>query len=107
VVASIMAYSLSGSEAKALKRFSQTPFSAQREKRRWVLFQSPKRSGKSRHGATERNFQITASTNSRLQTTLSRPTWPGRPEADSLSGRTDRREVHNVSSESLLFEVSL
>jgi hypothetical protein len=67
MVASIIAHSLSGSSAKVLKRLSQTPFAAQREKRLWVFFQSPKRSGKSRHGAPERNFQITASTNRRLQ----------------------------------------
>jgi len=58
IVASIIAYSLSGSSAKALKRFSQTPLAAQREKRLWVLHQPPKRSGKSRHGVPTRNFQI-------------------------------------------------
>ena len=35
---------------QVLKRLSQTPLAAQREKRLWVFFQSPKRSGKSRHG---------------------------------------------------------
>jgi len=79
MVASIIMYSLSGSSAKALKRLSQTPLFAQREKRVCVFFQPPKRSGKSRHGAPERNFQITASTNSRLPRSLLRPTWPGRP----------------------------
>src|SRR3984957_2253033 len=63
MVASIIAYSLSGSSAKALKRLSQTPFFAQRENRVWTFFQAPNRSGRSRHGAPERNFQITASTN--------------------------------------------
>jgi hypothetical protein len=79
MVASIIAYSLSGSSAKTLKRFFQTPLSAQREKRLWVFFQPPKRSGRSRHGAPDRNFQITASTNNRLPLTLLRPTEPGRP----------------------------
>jgi hypothetical protein len=79
MVASIIAYSLSGSSAKVLKRLSQTPLAAQREKRLWVFFQSPKCSGKSRHGAPERNFQITASTNRRLPSSLLRPTVPGRP----------------------------
>jgi hypothetical protein len=79
MVASIIAYSLSGSSAKVLKRLSQTPLVAQREKRLWVFFQSPKRSGKSRQGAPERNFQITASTNRRLPSSLLRPTVPGRP----------------------------
>src|ERR1700730_18469281 len=79
MVASIIAYSLLGSSARALKRFSQTPFSAQREKRLCVLLQPPKPSGKSRHGAPARNFQITASTKSRLPRSLLRPTVPGRP----------------------------
>jgi hypothetical protein len=79
MVASIIAYSLSGSSAKALKRLAQTPVTAQREKRLWVLHQSPKRSGKSRHGTPTRNFQITASTKSRLPRSLLRPTVPGRP----------------------------
>jgi hypothetical protein len=79
MVASIIAYSLSGSAANALKRFSQTPLAAQREKRLWVFFQPPKRSGRSRHGAPERNFQITASTNTRLPSSLLRPTVPRRP----------------------------
>src|ERR1700729_239216 len=39
MVASIIAYSLSGSSAKALKRLSQTPFFAQRENRVWTFFQ--------------------------------------------------------------------
>jgi hypothetical protein len=79
IVASIMAYSLSGSSAKALKRLSQTPLTAQREKRLCVLHQPPKRSGKSRHGVPTRNFQITASTKRRLPRSLLRPTVPGRP----------------------------
>ena len=54
MVASIIAYSLSGSSAKALKRLSQTPLCAQREKRRCVLLQPPKRSGRSRHRSEER-----------------------------------------------------
>jgi hypothetical protein len=44
-----------------------------------MFFQLPKRSGRSRHGAPERNFQITASTKSRLPNSLLRPTCPGRP----------------------------
>ena len=64
---------------QALKRFSQTPLTAQREKRLCVLHQPPKRSGKSRHGVPTRNFQITASTKRRLPRSLLRPTVPGRP----------------------------
>jgi hypothetical protein len=37
MVASMIAYSLSGSSARALKRFAQTPFTAQREKRLWGI----------------------------------------------------------------------
>src|SRR5674536_299326 len=79
LILSIMAYSLSGSSAKTLKRLSQTPLTAQREKRLCVLHQPPKRSGKSRHGVPTRNFQITASTKRRLPRSLFRPTVPGRP----------------------------
>jgi hypothetical protein len=81
MVASIIAYSLSGSSAKVLKSLSQTPLAAQREKRLWMFFESPKRCGKSRHGAPERNFQITASTNRRLPSSLLRPTVAGRRRA--------------------------
>ena len=35
--------------------------------------------GKIAQGAPVRNFQMTASTNSRLPLSLLRPTWPGRP----------------------------
>jgi len=42
MLASIDAYSLSGSMAKALKSLSQTPLLAQREKRAGVFFQAPK-----------------------------------------------------------------
>jgi hypothetical protein len=94
MVASIIAYSLSGSSAKVLKRLSQTPLAAQREKRLWVFFQSPKRSGKSRHGAPERNFQITASTNRRLPSSLLR-----RDDVFDLTARhADIRELPVVQA---------
>jgi hypothetical protein len=51
IVLSIIAYSLSGSAAKCLNIRFQTPALAKRLKRRCVLFQSPKRSGRSRQGA--------------------------------------------------------
>jgi hypothetical protein len=47
------------------------------------FFQAPKRSGTSRQGEPERNFQITASTNSRLPLSLLRPTQPGRPGSNN------------------------
>ena len=71
---------------QVLNRLSQTPLAAQRKKRSWIFFQSPKRSGKSCYGAPERNFQITDSTNRRLPSLLLRPTVPG-PRQKSLSPR--------------------
>jgi hypothetical protein len=66
MVASIIAYSLPGSSARALKRlFPNAAFGPPRKALVRVV-QPPKRSGKSRHGAPARSFQITASTNSRL-----------------------------------------
>jgi hypothetical protein len=79
----------------------------QREKRLWIFFQSPKRSGKSRHGAPERNFQITASTNRRLPSLLLRPTVPG-PRQKSLSPRKlVVRQIHSASSKGPLKQGSL
>jgi hypothetical protein len=106
MVASIIAYSLSGSSAKVLKRLSRTPLAAQREKRLWVFFQSPKRSAKSRHGAPERNFQITASTNRRLPSSLLQPCRDA-PAEESQSAQTRRRAIRSASSQSLLKEGSL
>jgi len=101
MVASIIAYSLSGSSAKGLeKTLPKLPLAAQREKRLWMFFESPKRSGKSRHGAPERNFQITASTNRRLPSALLRPTVPGAPAEESQSAQTGRRAIHSASSQS-------
>jgi|SRR5947208_11496933 len=82
-VLSIIAYSLSGSAAKCSNICSQTPVLAQRLKRRCVLFQSPKRSGRSRQGAPQRYRHSTASTNSRLSLAFA-PTWPSRPGSKSL-----------------------
>src|ERR1700722_10297609 len=50
IVLSIIAYSLSASAARCWNIRSQTPLLAQRLKRRCTLFQSPYRSGRSRHG---------------------------------------------------------
>ena len=52
----MMAYPLSGASAKALKKLSKTPLTAQREKRLCVLHQPPKRSGKSRHHVPRQEF---------------------------------------------------
>src|SRR6516165_2655557 len=50
MVLSIIAYSLLPSAARCSKTRSHTPALAQRLNRRCVFFQSPKRSGRSRHG---------------------------------------------------------
>jgi hypothetical protein len=54
MVLSIIAYSLSVSAAKCSNTRCQILFLAQRLNRRCVFFQSPKRSGKSRHGIPAR-----------------------------------------------------
>ena len=101
MVAPIIAYSLPGSSAKALKRLFQTPLSAQREKRRWVFFQPPKRSGKSL--PTERPSGISRSPPRR--TAGCRPRCCARhgravPAADSQYERTGRRAIHSASWQS-------
>ena len=65
IVASSITHSKSGS-CKASNTRSQTPFLAHRLNRWKVLFQSPNRSGKSRHGAPVRTIHNTASRNNRL-----------------------------------------
>lgn len=54
MVESVMAYLLSESALSALKTRSQTQVWAQREWRRWMFFQTPNRSGRSRHGIPAR-----------------------------------------------------
>src|SRR5919107_4436508 len=54
IVLSIMAYSLSASPAKCWKSLAHMPRLAQRLKRVCTLFQSPKRSGRSRQGMPAR-----------------------------------------------------
>ena len=50
MVLSIIAYSLSASAAKGSNTLCHIPFLAQRLKRRWVFFQSPKCSGRDAMG---------------------------------------------------------
>ena len=66
IVESIIAYSLSASDAKYLNIFAHTPVFAQRVHRLCVFFQSPNRSGKSLQGIPARYLYNTASTNNRL-----------------------------------------
>src|SRR6266404_1674262 len=107
MVASIMAYSLSGSSAKVLKRLSQTPLAAQREKRLWMFFQSPKRSGKSRHGAPERNFKSPPRQTGGCQARCYGQPCRDAPVEESQSAQTGRRAIHSASSQSPLKEGSL
>src|SRR5262245_12294869 len=81
-VESRISHSRSGS-CRAANRRCQTPFWAQRSKRFQTLFQSPKRSGRSRQGAPVLPIQSTASTNRRLFLATP-PCWPGRPGSRSL-----------------------
>ncbi len=60
------------------KRCSQIFLSRQREKRRWVFFQSPYWGGKSRHGAPVLRIHSTALTNRRLSLAIC-PRDPVRP----------------------------
>ena len=78
MVASAMAYSISGSsEAASNSRFQTSPFTQSR-KRVYALLQFPKAGGRSRQGLPVRTIQRTASTNSRLFLPL-RPGSPGLP----------------------------
>ncbi len=56
IVPSTMAYPKSGSPDKLLNILSKTPFPDHRRKRRNTVFQHPKTSGKSRHGAPVRTI---------------------------------------------------
>src|SRR5271163_2855313 len=102
MVASIMAYSLSGSSAVALKRLRQTPLTAQREKRVWMFFQA--RTAPACH-AKERPSGISRSQPRRTADCLDRNC--GQRIQDDLaaflrSARTGRRAIRGDSSGSLI-----
>jgi len=78
MVASTMAYSMSGSSETASNNRLNTSALTQSRKRVKALFQCPNDGGKSRHGLPVRAIQSTASTNSRLFLPL-RPGSPGLP----------------------------
>jgi hypothetical protein len=61
------------------------------------FFQLPKRSGRSRQGAPVRNFQMTASTNSRLPLSCCARHGRGGLEANVQFAQIDRRSMHIVS----------
>ena len=78
MVASTMAYSMSGSSDAASNSRRQTSAFTQSRKRVYTLFQWPRAGGRSRHGLPVRTIHSTASTNSRLSVPL-RPGSPGLP----------------------------
>src|SRR5262249_12197634 len=73
MVASTMAYSMSGSSEQASNRLLKTSALTQSRYRLKTVFHFPKRSGRSRHGLPVRTIQSTASTKRRL----SLPVRPG------------------------------
>jgi hypothetical protein len=75
MVASTMAYSMSGSSETAANNRCQTSALTQSRKRVKTLFQFPNERGRSRHGLPVRTIHSTASTKSRL----SLPPRPGSP----------------------------
>src|SRR4051794_16559765 len=78
MVASTMAYSMSGSSEQASNNRYQTSAFTQSWKRVKTLFQCPNRGGRSRQGLPVRAIHSTASTNKRLSLPL-RPGSPGLP----------------------------
>src|SRR5437588_8016014 len=82
MVASTMAYSMSGSSETASNRRFHTPAFAQSRTRVNTLFQWPSKGGRSRHGLPVRAIHRTASINRRL----SLPLRPGSPRLPRQSG---------------------
>src|SRR5215218_1003431 len=78
MVASTIAYSMSGSSETASNNRCQTPAFTQSRKRVKTLFQFPNEGGRSRQGLPVRTIHSTASTNRRLFLPL-RPGSPGLP----------------------------
>jgi hypothetical protein len=78
IVASTMAYSMSGSSEQASKSRRKTSALTQSRYRLKTVFHLPKKGGRSRHGLPVRTIQRTASTNRRLSLPL-RPGSVGFP----------------------------
>ena len=77
------------------QRFSHSshiPLSRQRQKRRWVFFQSPSSGGTSRHGAPVLNIQHTAFKHNRFSLALPHPI-PSRPGSRSFTISQVRSEM--------------
>jgi len=80
MVPSMRAYSKSGCCNRSLNRRSNTPFFAHWRKRWKTLFQLPKASGRSRHGAPVRTRHKTAYKNKRLSAAVT-------PQSVALPGK--------------------
>ena len=80
MVASMRAYSKSGSADNSSNSRSKTPFFAHRRKRWKTLFQLPNAGGRSRHGDPARTRHKTASKNRRLSAAVT-------PRSVALPGR--------------------
>ena len=78
MVASTMAYSMSGSSEQAANSRANTSALTQSRKRLKTVFHLPKKAGRSRHGLLVRTIQSTASTKRRLSLPL-RPGSLGLP----------------------------
>lgn len=100
MVASIIAYSKSGSSDKLSKSLSKTPFSAHRRKRRNTEFQHPNSLWRSRQGAPVRAIQKTASRNRRLFAAV-------RPGSPFLPGSRGAIRSHCASLNILRFKADL
>src|SRR5215210_3071038 len=70
IVASTMAYSMSGSSEQASKSRTKTSALTQSRYRLKTVFQLPKKAGRSRHGLPVRTIHRTASTKRRLSLPL-------------------------------------
>src|ERR1043165_9688828 len=110
MVASTMAYSMSGSSEQALKSLTKTPALTQSRLRLKTLFQLPKQAGRSRHGLPVRTIHSTASTKRRLSPPL-RPGSVGLPRqcgsifahwASVSTNRSIRSLNHTQASQGIL-----
>src|SRR3546814_269109 len=98
MVASTMAYSMSGSSEQASKIRMKTSALTQSRYRLKTVFQLPKAPGRSRHGLPVRTTHSTASTKSRL----SRPLRPGSVGFPKQCGSIFRSEEHTSELQSLM-----
>src|SRR3984885_14444410 len=106
IVMSIIAYSLSASTANRARMEVQTPRLAQRLCRRCVLFQSPRHSGRSRHGMPIRQRYRTAFTKRRLSAAVTPVSGPLLDHVAALSDPRQHAKVLYPLPEILLLVLS-